>query len=161
MTLDAVAAHADVSKGGLLYHFASKEALIQAMVDRIVEIAQQNFAEIRDREPAGKCRNARALLSLMMDDEGPFLTNVKRMAAPILAATAGNSDLLNPARIFLEEIRRGMCDDGLPNSQAWLILAALDGMKFWRALDMPEPSRAERADIRTLLENLIDSGEHS
>lgn len=33
-TLDAVAAHAKVSKGGLLYHFGSKKALFQALLDR-------------------------------------------------------------------------------------------------------------------------------
>lgn len=34
LTLDAVAAEAEVSKGGLLYHFKSKSDLVQAMVER-------------------------------------------------------------------------------------------------------------------------------
>lgn len=34
LTLDAVAKEASVSKGGLLYHFKSKNDLVQAMVDR-------------------------------------------------------------------------------------------------------------------------------
>src|SRR3954453_6712259 len=34
LTLDAVAAEAQVSKGGLLYHFKSKRELVQAMVER-------------------------------------------------------------------------------------------------------------------------------
>ncbi len=161
MTLDAVAAQAKVSKGGLLYHFASKDALVQAMVGRIVEIAEQNFATALANEPSGKGRHARALLSLMMDNEGPFLTNVKQMAAPLLAATAGNANLLNPVRTFFQKVHQGMCDDGLPIEHAWLILAALDGMKFWRALDLLEPSDPERAGIRRLLEQLIDSGEVS
>ena len=37
LTLDAVAAEAGVSKGGLLYHFKSKHDLVQAMVDRWLE----------------------------------------------------------------------------------------------------------------------------
>jgi len=161
MTLDAVAAQAEVSKGGLLYHFASKEALVQAMIARIVEIAEQNFTDALADEPAGKGRHARALLCLMMDNEGPFLTNVKQMAAPLLAATAGHSNLLNPVRKFFQKVHQGMCDDGLPAAHAWLILAALDGMKFWRALDLLEPSGPERAGIRSLLEQLINSGELS
>lgn len=36
-TLDAVAAEADVSKGGLLYHFHSKDDLVEAMLDRLRE----------------------------------------------------------------------------------------------------------------------------
>src|SRR5690242_16415505 len=34
LTLDAVAKEAAVSKGGLLYHFKTKNDLVQAMVDR-------------------------------------------------------------------------------------------------------------------------------
>lgn len=161
MTLEAVAAQAQVSKGGLLYHFASKDALVQAMVARIVEMAEQSFTAALADEPAGKGRHARALLSLMLDDEGPFLTNVKRMAAPLMAATAGHSSLLNPVREFFQKVHREMLDDGLPSERAWLILAALDGMKFWRALDLMKPSASERDGIRSLLEQLIDSGEAS
>ena len=36
-TLDAVAAAAGVSKGGLLYHFASKDALVAGLLDRLRE----------------------------------------------------------------------------------------------------------------------------
>ncbi len=37
LTLEAVAREAGVSKGGLLYHFPGKEALISGMVGRLVE----------------------------------------------------------------------------------------------------------------------------
>ncbi len=36
-TLDAVAAKADTSKGGLLYHFHSKDDLVEAMLNRLRE----------------------------------------------------------------------------------------------------------------------------
>jgi len=38
-TLDAVAAMAGVSKGGLLYHFKSKEALTEGLVQKLRELA--------------------------------------------------------------------------------------------------------------------------
>lgn len=38
-TLDAVAARAGVSKGGLLYHFRSKEALLEAQIARLHELS--------------------------------------------------------------------------------------------------------------------------
>lgn len=37
LTLSAVADRAGVSKGGLLYHFRTKEALIKAMVERLID----------------------------------------------------------------------------------------------------------------------------
>ena len=37
-TLEAVAARAGVSKGGLLYHFPSKDQLAEALCDRLVAL---------------------------------------------------------------------------------------------------------------------------
>ncbi|BAH49039.1 MAG: TetR/AcrR family transcriptional regulator [Rhodococcus sp. (in: high G+C Gram-positive bacteria)] len=45
VTLEAVAAEAGVSKGGLLYHFPSKEALLAAMVRRLGERADAQLAD--------------------------------------------------------------------------------------------------------------------
>jgi len=46
-TLDAVAAAAGVSKGGLLYHFGSKEALVEGMVERLRAQALDDIAKMR------------------------------------------------------------------------------------------------------------------
>jgi AcrR family transcriptional regulator len=43
LTLDAVAAEAGVSKGGLLYHFKSKRELLDAMVERWLEEWQEQI----------------------------------------------------------------------------------------------------------------------
>ena len=45
LTLDAVAERAGVSKGGLLYHFPSKESLLQAMVDRNMRRLSRDHAD--------------------------------------------------------------------------------------------------------------------
>jgi AcrR family transcriptional regulator len=47
VTLDAVAAAASVSKGGLLYHFASKEALATGLLDRLRERSAADAEAIR------------------------------------------------------------------------------------------------------------------
>lgn len=41
-TLDAVAKRAGVSKGGLLYHFPSKEMLIEALLERMERLAAED-----------------------------------------------------------------------------------------------------------------------
>ncbi|GAA1294476.1 TetR/AcrR family transcriptional regulator [Brachybacterium alimentarium] len=45
-TLTAVAAEAGVSKGGLLYHFASKEALAEGLLERLDELLGEDLAEM-------------------------------------------------------------------------------------------------------------------
>lgn len=47
VTLDAVAEAAAVSKGGLLYHFPSKEALVDGVCDRLRERAAADVARLR------------------------------------------------------------------------------------------------------------------
>jgi len=45
-TLDATAQAAGVSKGGLLYHFASKEELITGLIDRLDELAADDLEQM-------------------------------------------------------------------------------------------------------------------
>ncbi|MGW5649210.1 TetR/AcrR family transcriptional regulator [Saccharopolyspora sp. NPDC003752] len=45
VTLESVAAEAGVSKGGLLYHFRSKQAMLQGLTRRIDEDAEAEFAQ--------------------------------------------------------------------------------------------------------------------
>ncbi|MEA9985856.1 MULTISPECIES: TetR/AcrR family transcriptional regulator [Subtercola] len=51
-TLDAVAAEAGVSKGGLLYHFGSKDALVEGLIDRLGALVVDDLTNIRTA-PAG------------------------------------------------------------------------------------------------------------
>lgn len=46
-TLEAVAAEAGLSKGGLLYHFASKEALAQGMLERFEHVVTEDLTAMR------------------------------------------------------------------------------------------------------------------
>lgn len=46
-TLDAVAARAEVSKGGLLYHFPSKDSLVTGMLDRLCEQGRADVEKMR------------------------------------------------------------------------------------------------------------------
>ncbi|MGY6657347.1 TetR/AcrR family transcriptional regulator [Amycolatopsis sp. TRM77291] len=52
VTLDAVAAHAGVSKGGLLYHFGSKEALVEGLMERLATLSEADLEEAR-KAPEG------------------------------------------------------------------------------------------------------------
>lgn len=46
-TLDAVAAKAGVSKGGLLYHFPAKDELSAALCDRLTTLAADDLSQMR------------------------------------------------------------------------------------------------------------------
>ncbi|GAB3533271.1 TetR/AcrR family transcriptional regulator [Arthrobacter tecti] len=54
-TMEAVAAAADVSKGGLLYHFPSKEALVDGLAERLEALAARD-RELMIADPEGPAR---------------------------------------------------------------------------------------------------------
>ena len=54
-TLDAVAAQAGVSKGGLLYHFPHRQALVDAALARCEELAQADLERLTS-SPQGAAR---------------------------------------------------------------------------------------------------------
>jgi len=54
-TMEAVAAAADVSKGGLLYHFPSKEALVDALGERLLALSARD-RELMTADPEGPAR---------------------------------------------------------------------------------------------------------
>lgn len=45
-TLDAVARTAEVSKGGLLYHFKNKDALVESLIERLEEEVEADIARL-------------------------------------------------------------------------------------------------------------------
>src|SRR3954449_11619979 len=74
LTLDAVAREAEVSKGGLLYHFKSKRELVEALVERWMAEFQKEPAEadpafvrgyVKASAPAG---NELAMLAALLGD---------------------------------------------------------------------------------------------
>jgi AcrR family transcriptional regulator len=69
LTLDAVAREAGVSKGGLLHHFPSKQALLHALSRACFEDLDRRLVEelARDRSPS-KGRFARAYLKVVAEN---------------------------------------------------------------------------------------------
>ncbi|MBT4380011.1 MAG: TetR/AcrR family transcriptional regulator, partial [Gammaproteobacteria bacterium] len=43
LTIDAVATYANFSKGGVLYHFPSKKALLSGMVDHLIQANEKRM----------------------------------------------------------------------------------------------------------------------
>src|SRR5271170_7375360 len=48
LTLETAATQAKVSKGGLFYHFRSKEALLEAMIRRAMELLETEHANVAE-----------------------------------------------------------------------------------------------------------------
>ena len=98
LTLDAVASKADVSKGGLLYHFPNKDALISAMVLRWVEGFERDIGQrlkVEEASALGSWARAYAGASF---EPGEMQQTQPRELVALLAAMATDPALLEPLR---------------------------------------------------------------
>jgi AcrR family transcriptional regulator len=148
LTLDKVAAKAGVSKGGLMHHFPSKNALVEAMLARIVTSWRQCLADTFSENPTGPGHAARSLASLCMADlaegeDDPWDERLHRMSMVILAALVHDPRHIEPVRQVYRELFDKLERDGLAPGNAELVMAAIDGVWLWRifALDRPTPER--------------------
>lgn len=147
LTLAAVAARAGVSKGGLLYHFAHKDELIEALVARLITDEEAALERLDDGEPGSFTRAyiASATRGITSADGEAML----RRWSVILAACT-ESGMQGPISIAFEKWISEKPDlDRLPLNAQIARLAA-DGLwlnaQFVRGFRDPElVRRIERA----------------
>lgn len=134
LTLEAAAKVAGLSKGGVLYHFKSKDDLIRAMVQRLIDSYEALHLEYYQREAEGPYRWARTVVRTTFDPRGPSDDPIN---SALLAALSVNPDLLAPIHAkFAEWIERVKSDSPNP-ALAALICMAMDGYIFERMLGLP------------------------
>jgi AcrR family transcriptional regulator len=158
LTLEAAARDAGVSKGGLLYHFASKEALLDALLRRLAEFMEREYRACVEAQPPGPGQVARAMLEWGFG-AGEHACNERhdRAAAVFLAAFHHDPALLDPIREVIARMRRDIAADGLPPGHGDAINAAGDGMFMARIFRLYTPSEAERLAMRNALARLLDA----
>jgi len=159
LTLDAVAQEAEVSKGGLLYHFPTKEALLQAMLTRLCDRFDEKKAVILRREKPEPAAPLRAHLKTAF----AYMKEHKRVSAAVLAAGANNPKLLNPLRERIAREVAGLEGDARQVARGLVIMLAVDGLWFNELLETmslaPKLRQAVMAELLALVENATPSRE--
>lgn len=156
LTLDAVAREAGVSKGGLLYHFPTKDALVAGIVANYVDAFDAEVARRAAAAPDRPGRWLRAYVDASFDDPiGPDAT----AAMGLLAAAAINPSLLDPVRASEAEWRRRLERDGIDPVRAAVVRLAVDGLTFAELFGLPplDPDRRRqlRAELLRMTEETV------
>lgn len=149
IALDAVAARAGISKGGLLYHFPTKAHLLKAMVE---DFLHRFDTVLREEERNGR---PNGVIRAYLDH---YVQEHQCKAPPpsgLLAALAEDPDLLTPVRRyerdFLDRIRANATDPQL----ATVAFLVLHGIRNMRLLNVPVIDKEETESvIRWLRQNL-------
>ncbi|MGE0416652.1 MAG: TetR/AcrR family transcriptional regulator [Acetobacteraceae bacterium] len=157
LTLDAAAQAAKVSKGGLLYHFASKEALLDALLKRLAAFIAEDFEAGVAEQPEGPGRVARAMLTWALGlPEKETNERCDRAAAVFLAAFHHDPALLEPVREQFARMREAVAQDGLPPGHGMAIMAAGDGLFMARIFGLYTLAAEERTNIHAALSHLLE-----
>lgn len=156
--LDAVAADAGVSKGGLLYHFPSKEALAEALVERLVEGFDADQARLIDRDDQQNGRWTRAYLRSTVTPKGEPADGSAALMAGILAGMGGNRERLGPLYEAFARWQDQLEDDGVDPVRATLVRLAADGLWLSALLGLPPIEKKLAREVLATLEELSRGG---
>ena len=144
LTLDAVAKQAGIGKATVVYDFKTKQALIEALVKRIVEadnqFNQKEIEKLQDKQDA-------VLFGRINAAAQPFPEAFKDVALSLCAALAQNTALRN----VIQENQTKVVADIMATSSnprsARLAYMALEGLKLLESLDYFHWSETERQEI--------------
>jgi AcrR family transcriptional regulator len=137
LVLDAIASDAGVSKGGLLYHFPNKEALVAGLCDRMLERFDLELAALKEREGDGAGAFVRAYLASTVTPEGRPADNSAQLMAGLLAVLGRDSAHLAAVRDRFAQWHQALLDDGLDDTTATIIRLAADGLWLSALLGLP------------------------
>lgn len=147
LTLDAVAAEAGMSKGGLLYHFRSKDDLVRGMIDRLIDLFEAEMQKLMTADPDSVGRAARAYLRLSFPEPASSFEHHKQVSAALLAAIFNNAALLEPLRQRFQIVQERLMNDGLDPVRVNFIRIAADGLWMADVLGIPGPDENSRAAV--------------
>jgi len=151
LTMDAVAAEAGISKGGLLYHFPSKDALWRELLrechEDFIRNCQREFRA--DPKPDRPGRIHRAWIRVFQKEDRSRSFNMDWNYV-VMAAT--NAQLASPVRAFRQGWTSFLAEDGLPEESTLIVRMALEGCKMWRLIGPGTESGSNENLFAKLLE---------
>lgn len=145
LTLEVVAQSAGVSKGGLLYHFPSKESLLSALAQRYVDNMEQCIEAAKiGLGNAGAARDLKAcILGILGSDP-----RSKAMGAALLATAANDLTLLEVIRDCIAKCTNELAADPTLNfPRAAIVSLAIDGLMMRESLRISVFSDSQREQI--------------
>lgn len=141
LTIDAVAEESGFSKGGVLYHFATKNALLTGMLDYLVEANLGRISEHSDN----------ISLSALIDARKGTSEAEQRASLALLTAFAEDRALLDPIRdqfIALFEQTVGKLDG---NEEQAILFFANEGLRFLQLFEVSPLNEKEMNSLSTAL----------
>lgn len=150
-TLDAVAERAGISKGGLVYSFASKDDLVAAALQREMERVQ---CAIRQRIGTDWHNRHKRLLAYL-DEALTEDDRLIRRAAFLMTALLQTPEKSRPAREYYRSLFDLFDDDSSTSRQIRQAVLAVEGLFLLRGLGLAEPTPQEWRSVLQYARNTV------
>jgi len=150
LTMEGVAASAGVTKGGLIYHFKTRDDLLAALVERMMRQIQERN-QVR---AASQGNTSRALVLALSEDTFAMPRKEKQLYSNLLAAISTHPHLLGPVRDLFRNTYGRLAQGESHPALSQLLAAALDGITLLELLDLHRFTKAQRAAILATVEAL-------
>jgi AcrR family transcriptional regulator len=143
LTLDKVAKECGLSKGGLLYNFRSKDALLEGMLERLLE---QNEAMMTS-ESSALAGEPNVTIRSLLRCIACHQTADPQVYLSIIAASVQNPALLEPLKAKLARYHEEILKESDDPTLTLLLLAAADGLLLNNVLGIAPYSNATRNEL--------------
>ncbi|HSP25160.1 MAG TPA: TetR/AcrR family transcriptional regulator [Saliniramus sp.] len=151
LSLDAVAARAGLSKGGLLYNFPTKAKLLEALVEAHIERAEAALLE----SESACCAQPNGMALAYLDH---FCKERRERPAPasgMLAAIVEHPQLIDPIRrhqrVLLDRLKTRSEDTDL----AFIAFLVIEGLRCQQLLDSQSLEQDEVEQVLSRLGKLL------
>ena len=155
-SLEDIARHAGVSKGGLLYHFATKDDLVRALAEDMLAAFRAQVvaaADPADTAPGRLTRGyVRACLASAHEEDA------LRQSVALVAQLHSFPEVADLARDDTHRWTEDLRADGLPDHVLALVVAAADGASIAPLWGGVVPGVEARLLERQLLHLTLDEG---
>ncbi|MFB5760744.1 TetR/AcrR family transcriptional regulator [Paenibacillus medicaginis] len=155
LTLEAVAKRAGISKGGLLYHFPSKDALILGMIEQLSNQFVEEFNRRAEADPHPKGKWTRSYIETSLfgnNDENNLYTALS-------AAHFTNPEMLEQLRAEYSTIQNKIENDEFDPVRATMVRLAIDGLWLAEMFGLAPPKAELRQKVVKALQASVEEDE--
>jgi AcrR family transcriptional regulator len=155
-TIDGVAAECGLSKGGVLYNFPTKLALIQAMIDRAVDRTESEMTTA-----ISAAHRHGANLEAMLRSMIAFRPSAKNTSMGLLAAVAEEPSLIEGARKYSLRMEKQLLETLGDQTLVDLLMLVGNGCHFEHLLQLRDRGSEQESRLISYLVDLVQQRQSS
>lgn len=149
ISLDSVAKEAGLTKGGVLYNFPNKDALITGLLERLLDnygpLIEQNVVQLQG-EPQPMLRSLCRVIDQLQELD-------QNIPMAILAAAAENLSLLEPLRRDMASRYQQVQEEAPEPDEASLLWCAAEGLMLLDLFGLLPFDLKRKSELLKLLED--------